>query len=510
MLARLKFWTKNRGEETADKSSMKSADMQLLEVDSFCHLSYMAAIATSGISRAGLFEYAARLPYISARYFKRAVFVAKAFNHDYAQACRIVGQNTKEPDAKAFLLRLSGALSSGEDIVSFLQRESNVASDSYGNQYERRLEILRKWTDAYVALIMTTAIVTIVAVVSMMIGNVTTAFVLGLSSLTILVTIGGVWLIYRACPRETKVHSLPVRSKEQNVARHLARLTLPAAVVVSVMMLVMKIDLGYVLMAAGIIVLPLGLVSRVDDGKVDKRDSDIAGFLRSLGGVSQAIGATINEAMTRLDFHSLGSLREEVGLLHTRLMAGIDGRLCWDRFVGETGSEQVNRSVRTFLDGVFLGGEPELVGNSASGFAMKIALLRAKRRLIEAGILWLAVVMHIVLSVLVVFVYQILVSFTALVAEVLPPADVNSAAMSATGMPVFGIYGGVSAEMDLLHMMVITIVLVLTFANATAIFATSGGHIYKLFFYLALTLCSSGAAIVFVPPVVEMMFAGMR
>jgi len=125
-----------------------------LDMDFFCQLSYMAAIATSGISRSGLFHHAASLPYLSARYFKKAEFVAKAFNHDYSEACRIVGETTKEPEVKSVLLRLSGALSSGEDITTFMERESQVFAESYSNSYERRLEVLRKWTDAYVALIL--------------------------------------------------------------------------------------------------------------------------------------------------------------------------------------------------------------------------------------------------------------------------------------------------------------------------------------------------------------------
>jgi len=47
----------------------------------------------------------------------------------------------------------------------------------------------------------------------------------------------------------------------------------------------------------------------------------------------------------------------------------------------------------------------------------------------------------------------------------------------------------------MLHFMVMVIVVVLTFANAFAIYATSGGHILKLAFYLAITLAISGAAL---------------
>jgi len=501
-----KFWTKRNEKRSSENGSKGSFDTEILDMDFFCQLSYMAAITTSGISRSGLFHRASKLPYVSARYFKKVDFVAKALNYDYPEACRIVGQATKEPEVKALLLRLSGALSSGEDIATFMERESQVFSESYGNHYERRLEVLRKWTDAYIALIMTAALVTVMAVVTMMIGNVTVPFIIALSALTIVVTIAGAWLIYHTAPREIKVHSLLYRSREQDLARNVAKLTLPVGGVIILSLLLMRVDLGWLMLIAGIFVFPLGLISKIDDMKIDKRDTDIAGFLRSLGGVSQATGATVSEAMGRLDFRSMGSLKEDVSLLYTRLLARIKPHLCWDRFVGETGSEQVNRSVRIFWDGVTFGGEPERVGNAASSFAMKIALLRAKRELIASGLLWLTVAMHIVITALVVFIYETLTTFSDLVQSVMPEEDITQVVPS---IPSFGVFSSGSVELNLLHFMVIVIVIVLTFANAFAIYATSGGHIYKLSFYLAMTMALSGAVIVFVPLLVNMMFSGI-
>jgi flagellar protein FlaJ len=233
---------------------------------------------------------------------------------------------------------------------------------------------------------------------------------------------------------------------------------------------------------------------------------DIAGLLRSLGGVSQAIRATVSEAMGRLDFHSMGSLKEDVELLYTRLLAGINPDRCWERFVGETGSEQINRSVRIFWDGVNLGGEPEKVGNDASAFAMQISLLRAQRSIITSGMQWLAIAMHVILTGVVVFIYQTLVTFSNLVQQVAPPGGLTGVM---PGMQSFGIYGGASAELNLLHFMIIMIVVVLTLANAFAIYATGGGHIFKLSFYLAIMATISGAALIFVPPAVNIMLTGM-
>ena len=498
-----KFWVKHKEKEFGKKESKESVNSDLLDVDFFCQLSYMAAIATSGIERSGLFSYASKLPYVSARYFKRVVFVARAFNHDYAEACNIVGQATKELQVKEFLLRLSGALLSGEDIATFLERESQVFSESYSNSYERRLDSLAKWTDAYVALIMTTAIVTVMAVVTMMIGNATVTFIISLSVITILITIAGAWMIYRAAPKETKVHSLPYRSKEQDLARHVARIVLPAGGLILLFMLVMKVELGWIMLTGGVFLFPLGLISKIDDNKITRRDTDIAGFLRSLGGVSQATGVTVNEAMGRLDFRAMGCLAEDVGLLYTRLLARIDPSLCWDRFVCDTGSEQVSRSVRIFWDAVTLGGKPQKIGNAASNFAMKISLLRAKRGMIGTGFLWLTVTMHIVLTGLLIFIYQTLITFTNLIKTIAPE---ETTIQSAASMPTFTSFNTASEVIDLLYFMIVAITIVLTMANAVAIYSITGGHIYNLAFYSALTVLISGAALVFVPPIVDMLF----
>lgn len=494
-----KLWAK--GEK---KKKTENVDNQLLEVDFFCQLAYMAAIATSGISRSGLFYHAAKLPYTATRYFRRVDFVAKMFNHDYSQACRIVGEKTKEPAIKALLLRLSGALSSGEDIAGFLSRESAVLSEAYGSSYERQLDLLKKWSDAYVSLILTTALVTVMSVVTMMIGNVTVTFMASLAVITIAATILGSWFLFHTAPRESKNHSLPIRSQEQDFSRNLAKLLLPIGGVVVLLMLVLKANFGTVVIIASAFLFPIGLVVMADDRKVSKRDTDIAAFLRSLGGVMQAIGATAAEAISRLDFRSLGTLKEDVGLLHTRMLAGITPAACWDRFVSETGSELVNRSVRTFWDGITLGGEPQSVGNEASAFAMKISLLRAQRSQIASGFTWLTIAMHTVLTTLSVFIYSIFLTFSQLVNTLMPKGELTSELV--TNMPSFGLFSTDTTQLKLLYFMVMTIVFVLTLANAFAIYSVSGGHPRKLFYYIALTGAISGGVLVVVPSIANMMF----
>jgi flagellar protein FlaJ len=498
------FWSKNKKQDDPKKD--KSFDPQLLAMDFYSQLVYMSAIATSGIARDKLVYYAAKLPYIAARYFRKIDFVAKMFNHDYPQACRIVGEKTDEPEVKALLLRLSSALSSGEDISGFLSRESQICGESYTNNYERRLDLLKKWGDAYVSLIMTTALVTVMSVVSMMVGNVTMTFIVTLSAVTILASFLGCWFLYKTAPREERNHSLDYHSREQVLAKNLVKVVLPAGLIVVVFLIAMKAGLGGVLLTVGIFLLPIGIVAVIDDRKIGKRDMEIATFLRSLGGVMQAIGATASEAMGRLEFRSLGSLRDNVSLLYTRILDGITLHNCWDRFVGETGSEQINRSVRVFWDGITLGGEPQKVGTEASSFAMKIAFLRAQRSQIATGFTWLTIAMHAVLSTLSVFIYSVFVTFSKLVDTIMPKTD-NSGALP--NLPSFGLFNQSSNYLGLLHFMVLTVVLILTVANALSIHFVNGGHILKMLFSLAITTAISGGVLIIVPQIVNVIFNPM-
>ncbi len=171
--------------------------------------------------------------------------------------------------------------------------------------------------------------------------------------------------------------------------------------------------------------------------------------------------------------------------------------------MGDTGSEQVNRSVRIFWDAVTLGGEPQRIGNDASDFAMKIALLRAKRGMIGAGFLWLTATMHIVLTGLLVFIYQTLITFTGLIQGIAPEAG---SAQSVAGLPTFTIFTSDSGELGLLYVMIIAIIVVLTVANSFAIYAITGGHIFNFAFFLAISIIISGATLVFVPSLVNILF----
>ncbi len=317
----------------------------------------------------------------------------------------------------------------------------------------------------------------------------------------------GVWIMYRASPKEIKTHSLPETSRAQSLARKtLFYVTVPLAVVSIPVLFLMKAGMGWYLLVWALCIMPTGLLIYIDDKRIDKNDEDVSGFIRSLGGISKVIGTTITEAISRLDFGSLSSLKKPVIRMNNALKFGVRPDLCWQKFVSETGSEQVNRSVRIFWDGVAVGGDPGQVGNQASMFALKVAILRNKRKMVSSGFYFLCIAMHAAMALLLVGIYQIMLNFSQLMQSAAKGS--NTARIEAiTQLPTFAFFSDAGAQLLVLNTMVTAMLIMLTVSNPAAIKVVEGGHNYKYLFYLSVMLIISGLALILVPDAIKGMFS---
>ena len=503
------FSKKSQAARKATKNGKVSFNADLLPVDLFCQLAYMSSLATSNLPRSLLFDYAARLPYNSSRYFLEVNFMAKRLNYDYSEACRMVGEKTKEAEPKALLLRMSGALSSGETEAEFLQREAMVLGEKYGEDYERRVESLKKWTDTYVALILSAALIVVISVVSMLIFPQSPTMSALLTWIMLISTGLGVWVMYRSSPKETKTHKLENTSRLQTLAKSLFKfVALPASAVILAIFFLTKLELGLVAILLSLAIAPVGFLAYWNDKQIDKLDNEISAFIRSLGGITKAIGSTVTEALGRLDQNAMGALRPLVRNLNNTLKFGINPQLCWQKFIEDTGSEQVNRTVRIFWDGIACGGDPAKVGGFSSMFALKVSLLRNKRSMIASGFLYLCLAMHAVLALLLVGIYNILLGFSSAVAAMAPTAKDGMDALSQ--LPTFAFFSQGSTQLQTLNLMVTAMVLMLTAANAVAIKVVEGGSNLKILFYLGITLMITGLCLTFVPNLVQGIFSNLN
>lgn len=502
----IKFWKKDSGvaepSEAARKPKQKinKPSDRNLQFDLFAQLTYMAAIATARISRSELFESACKLPYSSTPYFRQVHFLAEKVGIDYAEACRMIAERTKVEEIRGFLLRLSGALASGEDEEEFLKREAGVIADNFTNRYERDVESLKKWTDAYVTLVVAAGLIVIVSVISMMIYDVGTGMIVGIAFTMVLVTCLGAWILYISSPHEVKTRVKGPTSRLQIMATKLFVMLGPLAATVAALMFLAGFSLGSILIAGGAILFLPGFLMNRNDGKLSKIDYDIPTVVRVLGGVTSAIGTTVTQALGQIDKRSMGVLTPEMNRLRYRLDAGIDPKACWDRFVDETGSELVERTICMFWDALSMGADAGKAGEASSVFAARIAHLRATRSMVAVTFQWLILPLHVAMVGLMLFIPQIMTMFTEMInqsAEVL--TSNSNSSLPNSSVPIGELFAFGNVDLTIINILVTFVVLVLTAANAFAPKAAGGGHNLRIVYNLSIMMIITGALMLAIP-----------
>ncbi len=492
---------------SSKKSSPKpkenvSSDGALLGFDLLHQLSYLSAISAAGIPRSQIFRLASKLPVSTSCYFDEINRLAESMNYDYAEACRVVGERAKDEQVRSLLLRLSGALGSGEPEMDFMKREAEIQAESYGNEYERKVEALKKWTEGYAALVVSAVMIIVVAAISTMIYDIGIQVVVGLVVVTVVVSAIGAYMIYRAAPQEPTCLPGEQGKPSQRMPRQLLVMLLPTSVAVSAVMIVAGFSMGWVMIVVAAIIFPLGVFSGRFDGHVSQRDRDIPTFLRVLGATASAIGTTTAEAMGRIDVRSIAALAPSVKQLRVRLQSKASTELCWQRFVVDTGSELVGRTVQVFVDGVRLGGDPDEVGSRSSIMAMKISFLRARRKAVSVGFSWLTVALHATVVFLLMFVMDIVNGFGNMLGRA-GVADIQSGSASQASVSVFSFN---LQNMHFLQSLMIPVVILLSVINSMAMQLADGGYFNKFFLFLSITLLSAGAATVISPVLAGMIF----
>lgn len=488
---------------SSSKSSVKRADKTSFKVvspfDLFYQLTYMSAMASAGLTRSKTFEIAAQSGTAAAQYFAAINTLVEEFRLDYPEACRRIGVQARSENMRSFLLRLSDALRSGEPLADFLAREASVQSEDYENKYERSLEALKQWSNAFSSIVISVALIVIIQVISSMIYSMNTQIIIGLVTTGLIMAGFGTWIIWRSAPQEIMTVPPARGSFEQRRALRLFRLLGPLAAALAAIMYLVQIPLGWVLIFIAGMLMPVGVVSLLSDRKTTKKDEEFSTFLRSTGGMASSSGTTLKQAMTRIDLSSFPTLEPDIMRLSTRLQALVEPEICWQKFGTESGSKLVSEVTSIFYGAIKMGGDPERVGYLCSLFTAKTTQLRAKRRLVAGTFAGLTTVMQAVIACLMVFVLSIVNNFAKLVTELMPTGEGASEGQASMNMAMSSFS---PAELQFLSTMTVTMIVLLAVIAATAIILSDGGYKLKVAFYLGLTTLISGVSLLLVPPMV--------
>ncbi len=496
---------------TEDKKSgggmatIASVDRKQLYTDLFTHISYMASLATAKASRDVMFTMAAKLNLSSTPYFVEITTLVNRLKYDYAQACRAVADKAKQPEVSALLLRMSGSLSSGEDEADFLRREAAVMAELFEAQYERDVESLRKWTDAYSAMLVSAGLIVVVSIISMMIYSLGPAMLLATAGVTLVVTAVGTWIIHASAPKESYTRQSGLSSPGQLRGARLMRLFVPVFLVLGAVVWFLTGNMGWLMIIGGIGMLPGGWVINQNHKQLMSLDTDIAPALRMLGGVTSAIGSTVRDALGKVDRRSLGRMEHYFRRLEVRMNSGIGPDKCWKRFIEECGSELIERSTNIFWDALTIGGEPGQTGRNAAFFAGQLALLRAKRALVATTFTYLVLPLHAAMCGLLVFIVNVMALFATSLTDAAPPLP-SDATSAQTVANVAGYNTFADLNFAFLNILVTIVIVAFTLSNSVAPWGASGGHRLRGMFTLGQMMIVAGVLMVIIPPMAHGVF----
>ena len=488
----------NKGSIAGQIKEDQSIMLDLLNI-----LTYMSSVVTSDISRSDLFKLAGEQDGITAKSMKKIHSLVVNYGYDSANACKLVSEEAHHPDLKDFLIRFSNALGTGEGEEKFLRGETERIIEVYTNKYNSDVETLKKWTDGYAALLVSVILVIAVYIISTTLFSMGDPVTTGIGSGVLLcfISLFGVYVLFRSAPYEVIVHSLKIKSKEQELAGTFSRSILLVTGVTAIILVMIGVKPWLIFLLVAVLFAPVGMLGVIDLRNIVKKDMAISTFLQSLGSTAGIMGATLGQALGVLDKKSVGALEKDVNVLHKRLVNGINPKVCWQDFMGETGSELINKSTRVFIDAIYLGGDATKIGAIVAQSSLGIALLRSKRKLIASGFLNLLIPLHATMCGVLIFIYEMMFSFNNAITDMMAAHSEDASGISANmpvGMSVFG--SGGSVDMNFMGHYVTIVVLILTISNMFAAHCTAGGSRYTLFFYGS-ALFFMSAIVLFVVPI---------
>jgi flagellar protein FlaJ len=329
--------------------------------DLFYHLTYMSAIASSGIARNRIFQMATSLPMSPSAYFERIQLLVQKMGYDYTKACNSVGLATKSEVMASLLLRMGNAFTAGQQERDFLAEEAGITGQIFEKEYERDIASLTKWTDAYAAITVSSTLIVIINMTSSMIQTMGDGLLIGLVITAAVTTAIGGWVLSRAAPQEEIDLFTEEGPRAQRMALKLRYYSIGVAMMICPPLWLWGLEPGWVLMICAIILLPLGIFSILAGQEIDRKDREFGPFLRSLGAMAVSTGTTIGESSNRIDISSFPALEEDLTRLRRRLAASLDPELCWHKFAVETGSKLIGDTVKVFNDATKLGADPDVV-----------------------------------------------------------------------------------------------------------------------------------------------------
>ncbi len=493
----------------------KVFDDRKMASDILFMVTYMDSLAIARATRPEIFASTAeKKEYASSKSIKKVEFFVKRFGYSYVQSLAMVAERTENALLKTLLNRFGNAMESGVPDEDFLDGELSSSMEIYRNNMEAGFELLKKWSDAYIAMILSSVVIAVTIMVSVAIYTPgTVSETLGITYwIVLLITIFGIGTMFQTVPSDDRVYKSPEwTSKEQGMLKRMEKVILPATLAAWLVTWAIGVPAGVVFLIVGFMLAPLGIIAFIDNRNVIARDEEFPNFIRGVGAIMGGKGATMAQALGEVDKKTMENLSPHLLSVYSKLNLGLDEDLSWKRFIGECGSNLIYKYFNIFRDTVKMGGDAKKIGTVVADSMLEQVLTRKRRELVSMGFVVLLVPMHAAMAGIFISLYHIMVTLSRAITEVMMGFEEATAA--ASGDAIGGAFGGGMIGMFIdfpeaaVGAYVVNIIVIICIANVIVAQLAVGGDRSIAYPFLALMLVISGVLFLVIPPIVELFFS---
>ncbi|MBR1368396.1 flagellar assembly protein FlaJ [Methanocalculus chunghsingensis] len=480
-------------------------------------VTYMNSLAIARASRPEIFAATAeRKEYAPARAIRKVEFFVKRWGYSYVQSLSIVAERTENEILRTLLNRFANSMESGVPDEDFLDGEISSSMEIFRNSQDSGFELLKKWGDAYIAMLLSAVVIAVTIMISVAIyspGDVKETL-----SITywiiILISLFGIGTMFQTVPTDERVYkSMEWLSKEQGMIARMEKIILPATVAAWLLTWAAGVPAGIIFMLVGIMLAPLGILAYIDNKNVIARDEEFPNFIRGVGSIMGGKGGTMSQALAEIDKKSMAHLSPHMLSVFSKLNLGLNEELSWRKFVGECGSNFIYKYLNIFRDTVNMGGDSKKIGTVVADSMLEQVLMRKKREMISMGFIVLLIPMHAAMAGIFIALYHILVTLSRAITEVMGNFDAASAALSeSTVAPLGGVGGGalgifVDFPEAVVGAYVVNILIIICISNVIVAKLAVGGDRSIAYPFAAIMVFVTGVLFMVIPPVIEVFFS---
>lgn len=331
-------------------------------------ISFSQALFSSGypvpqvLSRLGSQRYFS--PYN--RYYKRISNLVNGFGYKVSVAIGAVLVQVSIRPFKEFLVRLSQAISYGDDLVEFLGRELKTSMSFFEAVSSRKQESMNTFLSLY--------------------GTLNSALVFLIVDVTVLAVLYGIGLrLIVLLSVAVALVSLMMTLVVYMLYRPYARMIFPRhAYVGSVVVGAVGLVLVFVgrspqtAVAAGAVMLAVGAYYRLIEGAIERVEEDYLVFVRYFSRTFDVV-RNVPEAFLGVLRGELGAVRGLVKKAYNRVMLGVDKRVVFEIMSEESRSHMVSMSNTVVSSTLEAGGNLAFIGENLAQLLELLFNIRKRR-----------------------------------------------------------------------------------------------------------------------------------